>query len=94
MLRPLARLTLLTATVWWLAVVPARTQAGALQVYGAWHCGNDCCTWGTPRTVAEFDAKNHWLVDRGDGHPSVNLVVLSFVHPLTPAATRPPTRRR
>ena len=30
----------------------------------------------------EFDAKNHWLIDRGDGRPSVNLVVLSFVHPL------------
>jgi hypothetical protein len=25
---------------------------------------------------------NRWLVDRGDGRPSVNLVVLSFVYPL------------
>jgi hypothetical protein len=32
--------------------------------------------------MADFDAQNHWLVDRGDGHPSVNLVVLSFVNPL------------
>jgi hypothetical protein len=24
---------------------------------------------------------NRWLIDRGDGRPSVNLVVLSFVHP-------------
>jgi hypothetical protein len=40
------------------------------------------CTWGAPRTIAEFDSKNHWLIDRGDGRPSVNLVVLSFVHPL------------
>ena len=47
-----------------------------------WHCGNDCCTWGTARTVAEFDSKNHWLIDRGDETPSVNLVVLAFVHPL------------
>ena len=52
-----------------------------LQIYGSWHCGNDFCTWGTERTVAEFDSKNHWLIDRGDGRPSVNLVVLSFVHP-------------
>jgi hypothetical protein len=29
----------------------------------------------------DFDNMNHWLVDRGDGRPSVNLVVLSFVHP-------------
>ena len=56
--------------------------ATPIQVYGAWHCGNDYCTWGTERTVAEFDAQNHWLIDRGDGDPSVNLVVLSFVHPL------------
>ncbi|MFD9124660.1 hypothetical protein [Kitasatospora sp. NPDC059571] len=32
--------------------------------------------------MAEFDAKNHWLIDHGDGRPSVNLPVLSFVHPL------------
>jgi hypothetical protein len=25
---------------------------------------------------------NHWLIDRGNGQPSVNLVILSFVHPL------------
>ncbi|MFZ3493240.1 hypothetical protein ACODT5_08410 [Streptomyces sp. 5.8] len=71
--------------------VPAATATGATasaaaatgpQVYGAWHCSNDACTWGTVRTVAEFDSVNHWLIDRGDGRPSVNLVVLSFVEPL------------
>lgn len=54
----------------------------SVDVYGAWHCGNDYCTWSTARTVEEFDAKNRWLTDRGDGRPSVNLVVLAFVHPL------------
>ncbi|HEX6497544.1 MAG TPA: hypothetical protein VF054_00765 [Micromonosporaceae bacterium] len=53
-----------------------------IQVYGAWHCGNDECTWATVRDVTEFDTQNHWLIDRGDGRPSVNLVVLSFVEPL------------
>ena len=53
-----------------------------VQVYGSWHCGNDFCTWGTVRDMANFDAMNHWLIDRGNGTPSVNLVVLSFVHPL------------
>ena len=53
-----------------------------IQVFGAWHAGNDACTWATVRTVTEFDSKNHWLVDRGNGSPSVNLVVLSFVNPL------------
>lgn len=69
------------------APTPARAQVGTataapVQVYGAWHCGNDYCTWGSVRDLTEFDAANHWLIDRGDGRPSVNLVVLSFVHPL------------
>jgi hypothetical protein len=53
-----------------------------IQIYGAWHCSDDACIWGTVRSLTEFDAKNHWLVNRGDGRPSVNLVVLSFVQPL------------
>jgi hypothetical protein len=66
-----------------LAGGPAHAQiASPVQVYGAWHCGSDFCTWSTVRSPTEFDAKNRWLIDRGDGRPSVNLVVLSFVHPL------------
>ena len=53
-----------------------------ISVYGAWHCGNDFCTWASVRNMTDFDTKNRWLVDRGNGLPSVNLVVLSFVHPL------------
>lgn len=55
-----------------------------IQVYGVWHAGNDYCVWGSQRTFPDFDTKNHWLIDRGDGSglPSVNVVVLSFVHPL------------
>jgi hypothetical protein len=60
----------------------AAAQATPLQIYGAWHCSNDYCTWGTVRDMTDFDTKNHWLIDRGDGAPSVNLVVLSFVNPL------------
>ena len=62
------------------AVIPT-----PVQVYGAWHCGNDYCTWGTVRDAApggDFDKANRWLIDRGDGRPSVNVVVLSFVNPL------------
>ena len=32
--------------------------------------------------MTDFNNRNRWLIDRGDGTPSVNLVVLSFVHPL------------
>jgi hypothetical protein len=63
-------------------VAPNPQAVAAISIYGAWHAGNDFCTWGSVRNMADFDTKNHWLVDRGDGLPSVNLVVLSFVHPL------------
>jgi hypothetical protein len=65
------------------APLPASAAAPTpIQVYGAWHCSNDACLWGTVRDMTDFDTNNHWLIDRGDGRPSVNLVVLSFVNPL------------
>ena len=94
MARSVARLAILVAL---LLIVSAGRAPGAplaaaqaaaatstpIQVYGAWHCSNDYCTWGSVRTVTEFDAMNHWLIDRGGGAgPSVNVVVLSFVNPL------------
>jgi hypothetical protein len=60
----------------------SRAEATPISVYGAWHCGSDFCTWASVRDMTDFDQKNHWIVDRGDGRPSVNLVILSFVHPL------------
>jgi hypothetical protein len=66
-----------------LAVVPAASaSATPVSVYGAWLCGNDACTWASVRNMTDFDARNRWLINRGDGVPSVNLVVLSFVQPL------------
>ncbi len=55
-----------------------------IQIYGVWHAGNHYADWSLPRQLDEFDQANHWLIDRGDGSglPSVNLVVLSFVHPM------------
>ena len=77
---------LVTLCALWCAFAAATPPANAtpISVYGAWLCGNDACTWASVRDITEFDTKNRWLVDRGDGsgRPSVNLVVLSFVHPL------------
>jgi hypothetical protein len=75
---------ILCAVVVSLALMVPSAKATQMQVYGAWHCSNDGCGWATVRSVTEFDSKNHWLIDRGDGsgQPSVNLVVLSFVNPL------------
>jgi hypothetical protein len=65
-----------------LLLLGAAAGAAPIQIYGAWHCSNDACTWGTVRNMTDFDTKNHWMIDRGDGVPSVNLVVLSFVDPI------------
>ncbi|HZI55789.1 MAG TPA: hypothetical protein VFF39_03385 [Verrucomicrobiae bacterium] len=65
-----------------LLVLSTSASGTPIQIYGTWHCGNDACTWATVRNMTDFDAKNHWIIDRGDGQPSVNLVVLSFVNPL------------
>ena len=61
------------------AVAPFVTP---ISVYGAWHCGSEFCSWASVRNMTDFDNRNRWLINRGDGTPSVNLVVLSFVHPL------------
>jgi hypothetical protein len=67
-------------------ITPALAQTTpepAFEIYGAWHCGNDFCTWSAVRDIAsDFDVKNRWLINRGNNLPSVNLIVLSFVHPL------------
>jgi hypothetical protein len=53
-----------------------------IQIFGAWHCSDDACTWATARSVSEFASKNDWLINGRSGQPAVNLVILSFVHPL------------
>jgi hypothetical protein len=32
-------------------------SADAMEVYGAWHCGDDMCLWGTARDMVDFDTK-------------------------------------
>ncbi|NJD11363.1 MAG: hypothetical protein FIB01_13310 [Gemmatimonadetes bacterium] len=53
-----------------------------MQIFGVWHAGSDYASWWRVRDINEFDVANHWIIDRGDGRPSVNLVVLSFLNPL------------
>ena len=63
---------------------PPPPTATPMQIYGVWHAGNNYADWSLPRQLDEFDAANHWIIDRGDGSglPSVNLVVLSFLQPV------------
>jgi hypothetical protein len=56
-----------------------------ITVYGAWHCYSDACSWASVPNMTTFDTDNRWMVDRnldGTYHPSVNVVVLSFVDPV------------
>jgi hypothetical protein len=60
----------------------AVAAASDISVYGAWHCGSEFCSWASVRNMTDFNNRNRWIIDRGDGTPSVNLIVLSFVQPL------------
>ena len=56
-----------------------------MQVYGLWHCYTDACSWASVPNMTTFDTDNHWIIDRSMDntyHPSVNVVVLSFVDPV------------
>jgi hypothetical protein len=60
------------------ATVPAQAQ---MQVYGAWHCYTDGCSWASVPNMTTFDTDNHWMIDRDMNNtyqPSVNLVILSY----------------
>ena len=64
--------------------VPAAAQT-QMQIYGAWHCYTDGCSWASVPNMTTFDTDNHWMIDRDMNNtylPSVNLVILSFVDPV------------
>lgn len=63
---------------------PPPSGGSPIQIFGVWHAGNHYADWALPRSAAEFNMANHWLIDRGDGSQlaSVNLVILSFLQPL------------
>src|SRR5437879_1978493 len=65
-----------------LGALPLANAQTRLQVYGLWHCSPDACSWASVPDMTTFDTQNHWIIDRGNGSPSVNLVVLSFVNPV------------
>ena len=64
------------------ATIATSSAHSQMQVYGLWHCYTDACSWASVPDMTLFDTNNHWIIDRGDGHPSVNVVVLSFVNPV------------
>jgi hypothetical protein len=69
---------------------PPPGDATPIAIFGVWHAGNHYADWALDRDMGEFDQANHWIIDRGDGVPSVNLVVLSFLHPMEVLAMQDP----
>ncbi len=65
-----------------LLMVPQSNGQTQMQVYGLWHCYSDACSWASVPDMTTFDTDNHWIINRGNGSPSVNVVVLSFVNPV------------
>jgi len=56
---------------------PVHSLPSLEKIYSAWYCGDDSCLWAsTPSNNAT------WLVNRGDGKPTVNIVIFSFIDPL------------
>jgi len=49
------------------------------KVYASWHCSDDGCSWGSQPALSSFD----WIVNRGDGKPTFNILNLAFVNPIT-----------
>jgi len=54
------------------ASLPALTK-----IYSIWYCGDDACEW---KTEPNLNATS-WITNRGDGKPTVNLVIFSFINP-------------
>src|SRR5437764_14730008 len=68
-----------------IAITTAANAQYQMQVYGLWHCYTDACSWASVPDMTTFDTNNHWIIDRNmdnSYHPSVNVVVLSFVDPV------------
>src|SRR2546421_12765977 len=63
-------------------ILTGSSAQAQMQVYGLWHCYSDACSWASVPNMTTFDTDNHWIIDRVDGKPSANLVVLSFVDPV------------
>eukprot|EP01090_Pellita_catalonica_P017280 TRINITY_DN5179_c0_g1_i1.p1 TRINITY_DN5179_c0_g1~~TRINITY_DN5179_c0_g1_i1.p1 ORF type:complete len:318 (+),score=51.31 TRINITY_DN5179_c0_g1_i1:674-1627(+) len=47
------------------------------KMFGLWYCGNDGCDWSIEPNTTQAD----WILNRGDGKPTANVVIFSFVDP-------------
>jgi len=48
------------------------------KLYGLWFCGDDACNWAVEPDLT----KAAWITNRGDGKPTFNTLIISFLDPL------------
>jgi len=61
-----------------LATMFMASYAAPSKVYALWYCGTDQCSWSSEPDLANAT----WITNRGDGKPTANVVILSFVDPV------------
>jgi len=47
-------------------------------LYGLWYCGDDACNWAVEPNLNQVQ----WIINRGDGKPTANVVIFAFLDPL------------
>ncbi|GAM28473.1 hypothetical protein SAMD00019534_116490 [Acytostelium subglobosum LB1] len=71
-------LALVSLTITLLLTMSTATPSNLGKVYSLWHCGVDACMWEAPVNTSYLD----WVVNRGDGKPTANLFIFSFLNPI------------
>jgi len=47
------------------------------KIYSLWYCGDDACLWASEPKLNS----TAWILNRGDGKPTANIVIFSFINP-------------
>jgi len=48
------------------------------KIVGLWYCGDDACDWSKEPNTTSIQ----WIINRGDGKPTANVVIFAFLDPL------------
>jgi len=54
------------------------SSAQPAKLYGLWYCGDDGCEWNAEPNLGNAE----WIINRGDGKPTFNVVIFAFLDPL------------
>eukprot|EP01112_Ceratiomyxa_fruticulosa_P014844 TRINITY_DN42_c0_g4_i5.p1 TRINITY_DN42_c0_g4~~TRINITY_DN42_c0_g4_i5.p1 ORF type:complete len:808 (-),score=191.67 TRINITY_DN42_c0_g4_i5:236-2659(-) len=57
--------------------VSTHGATGLDSIIALWYCGDDGCTWESEPNLNSAD----WILNRGDGYPTANVVIFAFIDP-------------